>query len=121
MLSGHRRRSERGVAGNIVNAPLAPGAGSDSFREVYSKRILPMLRGFAPELLIISAGFDAHVRDPLAQLRLEDDDYAWVSDELAAVASDCCDGRIVSAMEGGYDLEALSAACAEHVRVLMKL
>ena len=117
---GTGAEGERGVAGNIVNAPLAPGTGSDSFRQAYSERILPMLRGFAPELLIISAGFDAHVRDPLAQLRLENDDYAWVSDELAAVAADCCDGRIVSALEGGYDLEALSAACAEHVRVLMK-
>lgn len=117
---GTGAETERGVAGNIVNAPLAPGTGSDAFRAAYGERILPMLRDFAPELLIISAGFDAHERDPLAQLRLEDADYAWVSEELAAVAADCCDGRIVSAMEGGYDLEALANACAEHVRVLMK-
>jgi acetoin utilization deacetylase AcuC-like enzyme len=117
---GTGAESERGVAGNIVNAPLAPGAGSDECRAAYTDRILPMLRGFRPELLVISAGFDAHARDPLAQLRLEDEDYAWVSEELAAVAADCCDGRIVAALEGGYDLEALSNACAEHVRVLMK-
>jgi acetoin utilization deacetylase AcuC-like enzyme len=117
---GTGAESERGVAGNVVNAELAPGSGSEAFRTAYGQRILPMLRDFAPELLIVSAGFDAHVRDPLAQLCLEDDDYAWVSEELAAVAADCCDGRMISALEGGYDLEALSNACAEHVRVLMK-
>ncbi|WP_316977356.1 histone deacetylase family protein [Shumkonia mesophila] len=109
---------ETGV-GNIVNVPLAPGSGSDEFRQGYIQRILPELRKFRPDLLIISAGFDAHARDPLAQLRLQTEDFAWVTRELLTVADECCRGRVVSVLEGGYDLSALTASVAVHVRELM--
>jgi len=109
---------ETGV-GNIVNVPLAPGSGSEPFREGYTGRILPRLREFTPDLLIISAGFDAHARDPLAQLRLQTEDFAWVTRELLAVADACCRGRVVSVLEGGYDLPALGASVAVHIRELM--
>ncbi len=104
--------------GNMVNVELYPGTGSDGFRQGWSSHILPALRKFAPDLLIISAGFDAHAYDPLAQLRLVEDDYTWVTGELKAVAADCCDGRLVSSLEGGYDLDALGASVTAHVRVL---
>ncbi len=107
--------AETGVAGNIVNAPLRPGAGSDAFREAWAERILPALSAFAPELLVISAGFDAHRDDPLAELRLETADFAWITAELVGLAG----GRVVSVLEGGYDLDALAAASAAHVRALM--
>ena len=110
--------SERGV-GNIVNVPLAPGSGSEEFRRAYREIILPALESFAPDLLIVSAGFDAHEDDPLAQLRLTVDDYAWVTRELLAVADLCCAGRLVSSLEGGYDLDALAASAAAHVEALM--
>ena len=114
---GTGSEAEEGV-GNIVNVELAPGSGSAEFRAGWSGRILPRLKDFAPELLIISAGFDAHVRDPLAQISLTEDDYAWLTGELMAVAGECCAGRVVSALEGGYDLESLAASAAAHVRVL---
>ncbi len=114
---GTGAESEEGV-GNIVNVELAPGSGSAEFRAGWSGRILPRLKDFAPELLIISAGFDAHVRDPLAQIGLTEDDYAWLTRKLLAVAGECCQGRVVSALEGGYDLESLAASAAAHVRVL---
>ena len=109
---------ETGV-GNIVNVTLAPGSGSAEFRRGYTDRILPKLLEFHPDLLIISAGFDAHARDPLAQLRLQTDDFAWVTRELLKVADECCRGQVVSVLEGGYDLPALGASVAVHVRELM--
>jgi acetoin utilization deacetylase AcuC-like enzyme len=112
--------SERGVAGNIVNAPLAPGTGSDGFRRVWRDTLIPALDAFAPELLIISAGFDAHVRDPLASLRLGADDFGWVTRELVAVADRHAGGRIVSLLEGGYDLEALAQSAQAHVEALAR-
>ncbi len=111
--------SERGL-GNIVNAPLAPGSGSAEFRRAYQENILPALRDFAPELIMVSAGFDAHARDPLAQLNLATEDFAWVTWELMKVAGECCSGRLVSALEGGYDLEALAQSVAAHVTALME-
>ncbi|MBS0640521.1 MAG: histone deacetylase family protein [Acetobacteraceae bacterium] len=113
--------NERGVAGNIVNATLRARDGSEAFRAAYMQTILPMLDAFAPGLLIISAGFDAHVADPLAQLRLDTVDYAWVTDELVKIADKHCGGRVVSVLEGGYDLDALAASAAVHVRGLMRL
>lgn len=111
---------ERGVANNVMNMPLRPGDGSAAFRAAWGDMILPELDRFAPGLLIISAGFDAHKADPLAQLRLETTDYAWITGELVKLAERHCDGRVVSVLEGGYDLEALAASAAVHVRELMR-
>ena len=112
--------SERGVANNIVNAPLRPRDGGPAFRAAWSDIILPALNAFAPGLLIVSAGFDAHIADPLAELRLEVGDFAWITEQLVAVADKHCGGRIVSVLEGGYDLNALAASAAVHVRGLMR-
>ena len=111
---------ERGVAGNVVNLPLAPGSGSAAFRKGWSDTILPALDRFAPELMLVSAGFDAHRADPLAQLELEADDFAWVTEALLEVADRRCGGRLVSTLEGGYDLAALAESSAAHVRALMR-
>ncbi len=111
---------ERGVANNIVNVPLRPGQGTDAFRAAWADTILPELDRFAPGLIIVSAGFDAHKLDPLAQLRLETADFAWVTQEVMRLADRHCGGRLVSVLEGGYDLAALAAASAAHVRVLMQ-
>ncbi len=112
--------SEHGVAGNVINAPLRPRDGGPAFRAAWSQTILPLLEAFAPGLLIISAGFDAHIDDPLAQLRLETADFAWITDALVAVADKHCGGRVVSVLEGGYDLASLAASVAVHVRGLMR-
>lgn len=112
---------ERGIHGNVVNVPLPAGAGGEEFRAAWADGILPKLDNFEPELLIVSAGFDAHRRDPLAQLNLEAEDFAWLSGELMAMADKHCKGRLVSALEGGYDLQALAASTAAHVKVLMRL
>ena len=111
---------ERGVADNVVNLPLAPGSGAAAFRRGWSRSILPALEHFAPELLIVSAGFDAHRDDPLAELQLAVDDFIWVTRELLGVADRHCQGRIVSVMEGGYDLAALAGCVAAHVQTLMR-
>jgi len=111
---------ERGVADNILNVPLRPRDGSAQFRAVWSETIIPALDKFAPGLLIVSAGFDGHVADPLAQLRLETNDYAWITEQLLGVADRHCGGRLVSVLEGGYDLNALAASAVVHVRTLMR-
>ena len=110
--------SEIGV-GNIHNFPLPPGAAGIAFRDAMGDGLLPALTAFKPELLLISAGFDAHVDDPLAQLCFETEDYAWVTEILIMVAADHCQGRLVSSLEGGYDLAALAASVAAHVKALM--
>lgn len=110
---------ETGVAANIVNAPLPPGAGSAEFRAAWARIILPALEKFAPELVIVSAGFDAHAADPLAQLRVQTSDYTWITQELLRIAEQHAGGRLVSVLEGGYDLTALAEATAAHVRALM--
>jgi acetoin utilization deacetylase AcuC-like enzyme len=110
--------SETGV-GNICNAPLPPMAGSGPFRAAMERIILPALDAFRPELLLVSAGFDAHAADPLAQLMLGESDYAWATDALLALADRHCNGRLVSALEGGYDLPALARSVAVHVQRLM--
>jgi acetoin utilization deacetylase AcuC-like enzyme len=115
---GTGARSERGVAGNIVNLPLARGSGSDAFRRAMRDELLPALDRFAPEMLIVSAGFDAHELDPLGGLAFTDDDYAWITRELMAVAERHAQSRLVSTLEGGYSLEALASAGAAHVRAL---
>jgi acetoin utilization deacetylase AcuC-like enzyme len=109
---------EQGAAGNVVNAPLPPGTGSTGFRRAWERLLLPALDGFAPELLIVSAGFDAHRADPLAQLELDAADFGWLTGELVAVARRHAQGRLVSLLEGGYDLAALAQSAAAHVRAL---
>jgi acetoin utilization deacetylase AcuC-like enzyme len=120
LYPGTGHSNERGVDGNVANVPLRPNSGSAQFRHAWGEIILPQLDRFAPELLIVSAGFDAHKADPLAQLSLETEDFAWISRELLAIADRHAKGRLVSALEGGYDLEALAEATAAHVRVLMR-
>lgn len=112
--------SEHGVANNVVNMPLPPGTGSAAFRRTWTEKALPALDRFAPELLLISAGFDAHHADPLAQLELETDDFRWITRALMGVADRHCQGRVVSLLEGGYDLAALGQSAAAHVRALME-
>ncbi len=110
---------ERGV-GNVFNAPLPPGADGARFRQAWAGALLPAIEAFAPELLVISAGFDAHARDPLAQLRVREPDFAWLTAELCGIADRHAGGRVVSLLEGGYDLDALASSAAAHVRVLMR-
>lgn len=114
--SGHAH--ERG-AGNIFNAPLPPGAGSRLFRDAWNERLLPAIDAFAPQLLLVSAGFDAHWRDPLAQLQLDAEDYAWITGELCKLARRHGQGRLVSTLEGGYDLQALQECSVAHARALL--
>ena len=112
--------SERGVADNVVNQPLPPGATGAAFRRAWEAIGLPALDRFAPELLIVSAGFDAHRADPLANLRLDTEDFGWITDRLMEAANKHCGGKLVSVLEGGYDLGALAASAALHVRRLMR-
>ncbi|MEQ8967833.1 MAG: histone deacetylase family protein [Azospirillaceae bacterium] len=111
--------SERGAADNILNVPLHARAGSPEFRHAMGETVLPALEAFAPELLIVSAGFDAHRADPLAQLDLSEADFAWATRKLCELAGRVCEGRLVSTLEGGYDLDALASCTAVHVRELM--
>ena len=120
LYPGTGSASETGV-GNIVNVPLRPMAGSSQFRAGMRERILPALEAFRPELLLISAGFDAHRCDPLAQLLLDEEDYIWITEKLIEIAYRHAGGRLVSALEGGYDLAALGASAAAHIRVLMSV
>lgn len=111
--------SQKGAHDNIVNTPLEPGAGTVAFRHAYTETILPRLTAFRPDVVIVSAGFDAHAADPLAQMRLRTEDFGWVTRALMKVAREQCGGRLISVLEGGYDLEALAASVAVHVRALM--
>lgn len=113
--------SERGASGNVLNVPLPPDTGSAAFRAAWREAILPATAAFAPQLLIVSAGFDAHKADPLAQLALETDDFGWLTASLCDLAARCCAGRLVSILEGGYDLDALAASAALHVRELLRI
>jgi len=106
--------------GHVINVPLDPGSGSAIFRSAYENRIFPALSAFKPDIILISAGFDAHELDPLAGLRLTEEDYAWVTREICALARDLCHGRVVSALEGGYHLEALARSAAAHMEALME-
>jgi acetoin utilization deacetylase AcuC-like enzyme len=119
LYPGTGRADETGVARNIVNVPLPPGAGGKEFRRAFELVILPALARFEPEFVIISAGFDAHRDDPLAQLRLDESDFGWATEALCALAERSCQGRVVSALEGGYDLDATARSAAAHVRALM--
>src|SRR6516165_2357613 len=112
--------SERGEHNTIVNAPLRPGDGGEEFRAAFERVILPRLREFQPELMVISAGFDAHMRDPLANLNLVEDDFAWATRALMEIADASAGGRVVSVLEGGYDLQGLGNSAAAHVAALMQ-
>ena len=112
--------SERGEHDQIVNAPLRAGDGSETFREAMETAILPRVDDFSPDLILVSAGFDAHRRDPLGAINLIEADYAWITRRLMEIARRRCGGRIVSLLEGGYDLEGLSRSVAAHVAALME-
>jgi acetoin utilization deacetylase AcuC-like enzyme len=112
--------NERGARNTIVNAPLRPGDGGEEFREAMETAVLPRLDSFAPDLVIISAGFDAHMRDPLANLNFLEADYTWVTQKLMELADRHANGRVVSVLEGGYDLEGLAKSVAAHVTALMR-
>jgi acetoin utilization deacetylase AcuC-like enzyme len=119
LYPGTGARSETGEHGTIVNAPLRAGDGSEAFREAVESVVLPRMEDFGPDLIVISAGFDAHWRDPLANLNLMESDFAWATQKLMALADRRCGGRIVSVLEGGYDLEGLSRSVAFHLDALM--
>ncbi|HYZ39873.1 MAG TPA: histone deacetylase family protein, partial [Stellaceae bacterium] len=118
LYPGTGAASETGV-GNIVNVPLRAMSGSSQFRAGVSEFVLPALDSFRPELVLVSAGFDAHRSDPLAQLLLEEADFTWITEKLLEIADRHAEGRLVATLEGGYDLAALGASVAAHLRVLM--
>jgi acetoin utilization deacetylase AcuC-like enzyme len=120
LYPGTGAASERGEHNTVVNAPLRPGDGGDQFRAAFDGVILPRLRDFHPELIVISAGFDAHARDPLANLNLVEADFDWATRKLMEIADGSASGRVVSVLEGGYDLQALSSSAAAHVVALMQ-
>jgi acetoin utilization deacetylase AcuC-like enzyme len=105
--------------GNVLNLPLAPGSDGGQFRASWSRRGLPAVADFAPDLILVSAGFDAHQRDPLAQTELEEADYEWITREILDLADDTAQGRVVSILEGGYDLHALAASAKVHGEALL--
>ena len=111
---------ERGAHDQIVNAPLRAGDGGKAFREAMETAILPRIEAFSPDVVVISAGFDGHHRDLLANLNLVEADYAWVTRSLVEIAKRCCGGRVVSVLEGGYDLDGLARSVAAHVQALME-
>jgi acetoin utilization deacetylase AcuC-like enzyme len=119
LFPGTGARGERGEHDTIVNAPLKPEDGSPQFRVAFENAILPELAKFSPELIIISAGFDAHLRDPLASINLRGEDFGWATKKLMDIADQSAGGRVVSVLEGGYDLQGLQESVAAHVTALM--
>ncbi len=119
LYPGTGAKDERGDFDTIVNAPLKAGDGGEAFREAFTNLILPRLMAYRPELVIISAGFDAHWRDPLANINLDEADFAWATAQLMDVAASSAGGRLVSLLEGGYDLQGLAGSVGAHVGVLM--
>jgi acetoin utilization deacetylase AcuC-like enzyme len=119
LFPGSGTRSETGEYNNIVNAALHYGEGSEHFRDVYEHIILPRVAAFRPNLIVVSAGFDAHHLDPLGGINLQTNDFTWVTEEIMNIAALNCEGRIVSVLEGGYNLQALASSVAAHVGVLM--
>ena len=111
---------EDGVDRNVLNVPLDPMSGGPALRQVYDNVIFPAVAEFNPELILVSAGFDAHTADPLAQLNWSTQDFGWITGRICDLAQTHCQGRIVSTLEGGYDLTALGQSVAEHVKVLME-
>ena len=120
LYPGTGTRSERGAYLQMMNVPLTEGTGGEKMREEWEGNILPWIRDWAPELVLVSAGFDAHARDPLAGLHWQTEDFGWLTERICDLADDCCAGRVVSTLEGGYDLDALADSVALHVDVLME-
>ncbi len=120
LYPGTGAESEKGAHNQIFNVPLPPGAGGADFRAAMTEVVLPAIDAHAPQLILISAGFDAHARDPLANLNLVESDFAWATNRLCDLAAKHCGGRVVSTLEGGYDLAALASSTQAHVRVLME-
>jgi acetoin utilization deacetylase AcuC-like enzyme len=120
LYPGTGAADETGIAHNVVNAPLPPGAGGRAWRQAMQSRVLPALDAFAPQLMFVSAGFDAHRADPLAQMELETEDFAWAGQELRALALQHCKGKLVSTLEGGYDLDALAGSAAAFLAALQR-
>lgn len=119
LYPGTGSAEETGV-GNVINAPLSPGDGSYEFRELWDGVLLPRLHAFKPQLVLISAGFDAHRNDTLSDIRLQTEDYTWITERLVDIARTHADGRVVSTLEGGYDLTALAASASAHVWALLE-
>jgi acetoin utilization deacetylase AcuC-like enzyme len=120
LYPGTGEPSDTGEHDNVLNIALKAGTRSKEFREIYEAQVFPRLRAFAPDLILVSAGFDAHRADPLANICLETADFAWVTGRICDIAAEVCDGRVVSALEGGYDLEALADSAAAHVKTLQE-
>ncbi len=119
LYPGTGHMSETGTYNNIVNIPLKPNAGSAEFRHAVNSILLPRLEEFNPDLILISAGFDAHKDDPLGQMKLDEGDYIWITERIIDVAAKYCNGKIISSLEGGYNLEALAKSTAAHVKALL--
>ena len=115
---GTGAETDSGAFDNVVNIPLPPGSNGAAMRAAYERVAFPRIKAFEPELIIISAGFDAHQDDPLAELNWSTEDFVWLTKQLCALANDLCEGRLVSALEGGYDLNALAASVKAHVKIL---
>ena len=120
LYPGTGASNETGAAHNVVNAPLPAGAGRAAWRDAMITRVLPALDAFAPELILVSAGFDAHKADPLAQMELNEEDFAWAAQRLREIALQRCQGRLVSTLEGGYDLDALARSAVAYLGALQR-
>jgi acetoin utilization deacetylase AcuC-like enzyme len=120
LYPGTGAADETGSANNVLNLPLAEGAGGGEMRAAYSTQIFPAVERFKPEMILISAGFDAHAADPLAGLNWSTEDFVWLTEQICDLAAKTCAGRLVSSLEGGYDLDALSEAAAAHIEILME-
>ena len=120
LFPGTGAPNETGAANNIVNAPLRYGDGGEKFRTAFNDRILPALRNFRPDVVLISAGFDAHRNDPLANIALVEEDFGWVTAKVLEIAEESASGRVISILEGGYDLRGLAGSVAVHVKTLME-
>jgi acetoin utilization deacetylase AcuC-like enzyme len=118
LYPGTGAANERGLAGNVVNAPLPAGVGGVQWRSAMERQVLPAVEAFGPELILVSAGFDAHRADPLAQMQLEEADFAWGASAIAELGRGCCAGKLVSTLEGGYDLAALAGSAKAYLAAL---
>ena len=119
LYPGTGKENEIGIENNILNIPLPPNTMGKDFRYLYENKVFPALEKFSPDLLLVSAGFDAHTSDPLANINLAEEDFAWVTGRLCDLADKHCNGRLVSTLEGGYDLDALAKCVTTHLKTLL--